>query len=184
MEWEHISQIIVALIWFLSDLCQVYPTTMRALGMGTSGSLCRVGAMVAPFISQVRAPLTMSVSLLPNITIKHRDVPEVNRTGGGIRSRWFSGFLFQTHLFFIWYLYRVLGQSLQMWTWITFPELTCYCLFAAFWKLLDSWVAFSGRCWVPQAFATRGPLSNSQLTAGLPQHWTDVWTVSSFLSFF
>lgn len=112
-------------------------------------------------ITSKRAPLTMSVNLLPNITIKHRDVPEVNRTGGGIRSRWFSGFLFQTHLFFIWYLYRVLGQSLQMWTWITFPELTCYCLFAAFWKLLDSWVAFSGCCWVPQAFATRGPLSNS-----------------------
>ncbi|XP_025939719.1 putative transporter SVOPL isoform X2 [Apteryx rowi] len=32
---------------------EVYPTTMRALGMGTSGSLCRVGAMVAPFIAQV-----------------------------------------------------------------------------------------------------------------------------------
>ncbi|XP_009694555.1 PREDICTED: putative transporter SVOPL, partial [Cariama cristata] len=32
---------------------EVYPTTMRALGMGTSGSVCRVGAMVAPFISQV-----------------------------------------------------------------------------------------------------------------------------------
>ncbi|XP_062957079.1 putative transporter SVOPL [Cynocephalus volans] len=32
---------------------EVYPTTMRSLGMGTSGSLCRIGAMVAPFISQV-----------------------------------------------------------------------------------------------------------------------------------
>ncbi|NWH56710.1 SVOP protein, partial [Geococcyx californianus] len=32
---------------------EVYPTTLRALGMGISGSLCRVGAMVAPFISQV-----------------------------------------------------------------------------------------------------------------------------------
>ncbi|GAB5568820.1 putative transporter SVOPL isoform X1 [Prionailurus iriomotensis] len=44
------------------DLCQnvVYPTTMRALGMGTSGSLCRIGAMVAPFISQV----LMSASFL------------------------------------------------------------------------------------------------------------------------
>ncbi|OWK06847.1 SVOPL, partial [Cervus elaphus hippelaphus] len=31
---------------------EVYPTMMRALGMGTSGSLCRIGAMVAPFISQ------------------------------------------------------------------------------------------------------------------------------------
>ncbi|KFU95802.1 Putative transporter SVOPL, partial [Chaetura pelagica] len=39
---------------------EVYPTTMRALGMGTSGSLCRVGAMVAPFIAQV----LMSVSFI------------------------------------------------------------------------------------------------------------------------
>ncbi|XP_023045818.2 putative transporter SVOPL [Piliocolobus tephrosceles] len=39
---------------------EVYPTAMRALGMGTSGSLCRIGAMVAPFISQV----LMSASVL------------------------------------------------------------------------------------------------------------------------
>nr|XP_031359541.1 putative transporter SVOPL [Lonchura striata domestica] len=39
---------------------EVYPTTMRALGMGTSGAVCRVGAMVAPFISQV----LMSASFL------------------------------------------------------------------------------------------------------------------------
>uniref|UniRef100_H0XGX1 SVOP like n=1 Tax=Otolemur garnettii TaxID=30611 RepID=H0XGX1_OTOGA len=39
---------------------EVYPTTTRALGMGTSGSLCRIGAMVAPFISQV----LMSASFL------------------------------------------------------------------------------------------------------------------------
>ncbi|KAL4669240.1 hypothetical protein H8959_007794 [Pygathrix nigripes] len=39
---------------------EVYPTAMRALGMGTSGSLCRIGAMVAPFISQV----LMSASIL------------------------------------------------------------------------------------------------------------------------
>uniref|UniRef100_A0A8D0CET4 SVOP like n=1 Tax=Salvator merianae TaxID=96440 RepID=A0A8D0CET4_SALMN len=32
---------------------EVYPTTIRALGLGTSGSLCRIGAMVAPFIAQV-----------------------------------------------------------------------------------------------------------------------------------
>ncbi|KAL9853914.1 LOW QUALITY PROTEIN: putative transporter SVOPL [Geothlypis trichas] len=38
---------------------EVYPTTMRALGMGTSGALCRVGAMVA-LISQV----LMSASFL------------------------------------------------------------------------------------------------------------------------
>ncbi|XP_025710774.2 putative transporter SVOPL isoform X1 [Callorhinus ursinus] len=39
---------------------EVYPTMIRALGMGTSGSLCRIGAMVAPFISQV----LMSASFL------------------------------------------------------------------------------------------------------------------------
>uniref|UniRef100_A0A8C3HHV8 SVOP like n=1 Tax=Chrysemys picta bellii TaxID=8478 RepID=A0A8C3HHV8_CHRPI len=39
---------------------EVYPTTIRALGMGTSGSLCRIGAMVAPFIAQV----LMSASFL------------------------------------------------------------------------------------------------------------------------
>ncbi|OXB83622.1 UNVERIFIED_CONTAM: hypothetical protein H355_011441 [Colinus virginianus] len=44
----------------LQEPPKVYPTTMRALGMGTSGSLCRVGAMVAPFISQV----LMSASFL------------------------------------------------------------------------------------------------------------------------
>lgn len=38
----------------LCSSLQVYPTTMRALGLGTSGSLCRIGAMVAPFISQVQ----------------------------------------------------------------------------------------------------------------------------------
>ncbi|XP_060632839.2 putative transporter SVOPL [Anolis sagrei] len=32
---------------------EVYPTTMRAVGLGTSGSLCRIGAMTAPFIAQV-----------------------------------------------------------------------------------------------------------------------------------
>nr|DBA30265.1 TPA: hypothetical protein GDO54_006273 [Pyxicephalus adspersus] len=32
---------------------EVYPTVMRAIGMGTSGSLCRIGAMAAPFIAQV-----------------------------------------------------------------------------------------------------------------------------------
>ena len=39
---------------FYTGPIQVYPTAMRALGMGTSGSLCRIGAMVAPFISQVQ----------------------------------------------------------------------------------------------------------------------------------
>lgn len=38
----------------LTSPLQVYPTTMRSLGMGTSGPPCRIGAMVAPFISQVQ----------------------------------------------------------------------------------------------------------------------------------
>ncbi|XP_063251733.1 putative transporter SVOPL isoform X7 [Prinia subflava] len=53
---------------------EVYPTTMRALGMGTSGSLCRVGAMVAPFISQVRACLVMLVNIVLNTAIKYREM--------------------------------------------------------------------------------------------------------------
>ncbi|XP_069618935.1 putative transporter SVOPL [Ranitomeya imitator] len=32
---------------------EVYPTVMRAIGMGVAGSLCRLGAMAAPFIAQV-----------------------------------------------------------------------------------------------------------------------------------
>ncbi|XP_058298323.1 putative transporter SVOPL [Hylobates moloch] len=52
------SHSVESLLYIYSS--EVYPTTMRALGMGTSGSLCRIGAMVAPFISQV----LMSASIL------------------------------------------------------------------------------------------------------------------------
>ncbi|XP_029455626.1 putative transporter SVOPL [Rhinatrema bivittatum] len=38
---------------------EVYPTVMRAVGMGASGSLCRVGAMTAPFIAQVLMSTSM-----------------------------------------------------------------------------------------------------------------------------
>ncbi|XP_029896554.1 putative transporter SVOPL isoform X4 [Aquila chrysaetos chrysaetos] len=50
---------------------EVYPTTMRALGMGTSGSLCRVGAMVAPFISQVlmSASFTGALCLFSSVCV-------------------------------------------------------------------------------------------------------------------
>ncbi|NXA37902.1 SVOP protein, partial [Eudromia elegans] len=50
---------------------EVYPTTMRALGMGTSGSLCRIGAMVAPFISQVlmSASFTGALCLFASVCI-------------------------------------------------------------------------------------------------------------------
>ncbi|XP_030070762.1 putative transporter SVOPL [Microcaecilia unicolor] len=38
---------------------EVYPTVMRAVGMGASGSLCRIGAMSAPFIAQVLMSTSM-----------------------------------------------------------------------------------------------------------------------------
>lgn len=46
--------------------------------MGTSGALCRVGAMVAPFISQVRACLIMLINIVLNTAIKYRDGPEIH----------------------------------------------------------------------------------------------------------
>ena len=33
---------------------QVYPTTTRALGLGSCSGMARVGAIVTPFIAQVR----------------------------------------------------------------------------------------------------------------------------------
>ncbi|XP_069084085.1 putative transporter SVOPL isoform X1 [Pleurodeles waltl] len=56
---------LIAILFFLRALvaasfntvyiytAEVYPTVMRAIGMGTSGSVCRIGAMTAPFIAQV-----------------------------------------------------------------------------------------------------------------------------------
>ncbi|XP_069484842.1 putative transporter SVOPL isoform X2 [Ambystoma mexicanum] len=63
---------LIAILFFLRALvaasfntvyiytAEVYPTVMRAIGMGTSGSVCRIGAMTAPFIAQV----LMSASVL------------------------------------------------------------------------------------------------------------------------
>ncbi|XP_063785430.1 putative transporter SVOPL isoform X2 [Pseudophryne corroboree] len=42
---------------------EVYPTVMRAIGMGTSGSLCRIGAMAAPFIAQVLLSTSITAGL-------------------------------------------------------------------------------------------------------------------------
>lgn len=42
-----------------SDILQVYPTATRALGLGTSSGMARVGALITPFVAQV----TLSVFL-------------------------------------------------------------------------------------------------------------------------
>lgn len=33
---------------------QVYPTATRALGLGTSSGMARVGALITPFVAQVK----------------------------------------------------------------------------------------------------------------------------------
>lgn len=39
-------------------LCsQVYPTATRALGLGTCSGMARVGALITPFIAQVKSLL-------------------------------------------------------------------------------------------------------------------------------
>eukprot|EP00118_Oscarella_pearsei_P013668 m.111032 g.111032 ORF g.111032 m.111032 type:complete len:52 (+) comp37417_c0_seq11:1832-1987(+) len=48
---------------------QVYPTPMRAIGLGMCSSMSRIGAMVTPFIAQV---VDSCFSLL-----------EIDRFGGG-----------------------------------------------------------------------------------------------------
>lgn len=37
----------------LSQTVQVYPTATRALGLGTSSGMARVGALITPFVAQV-----------------------------------------------------------------------------------------------------------------------------------
>lgn len=41
-----------------SKSLQVYPTATRALGLGTSSGMARVGALITPFVAQVRAAFT------------------------------------------------------------------------------------------------------------------------------
>lgn len=36
-----------------SETLQVYPTATRALGLGTSSGMARVGALITPFVAQV-----------------------------------------------------------------------------------------------------------------------------------
>lgn len=36
-----------------TNIFQVYPTTIRTLGIGTASSWARVGAMITPFLAQV-----------------------------------------------------------------------------------------------------------------------------------
>lgn len=39
--------------FIFSDTLQVYPTATRALGLGTSSGMARVGALITPFVAQV-----------------------------------------------------------------------------------------------------------------------------------
>lgn len=48
-----------SLLSLLSSL-QVYPTATRALGLGTSSGMARVGALITPFVAQV-TPFTFLV---------------------------------------------------------------------------------------------------------------------------
>ncbi|KAM4036030.1 putative transporter SVOPL [Anomaloglossus baeobatrachus] len=50
---------------------EVYPTVMRAIGMGVAGSLCRLGAMAAPFIAQVllKASITGGLCLFAGVCV-------------------------------------------------------------------------------------------------------------------
>lgn len=43
---------------------QIYPTTIRTLGMGTASAWARVGAMTTPFIAQVSCEFTVVVFFL------------------------------------------------------------------------------------------------------------------------
>lgn len=38
---------------FFPSPVQVYPTATRALGLGTSSGMARVGALITPFVAQV-----------------------------------------------------------------------------------------------------------------------------------
>ena len=43
--------------------CEVYPTTIRALGMGSGSGMARLGAIVTPFIAQVLLKENISVAM-------------------------------------------------------------------------------------------------------------------------
>lgn len=50
----------------ISHIFQVYPTTIRTLGIGLASAWARVGAMLTPFVAQVSCP---------SIKIRHIYVP-------------------------------------------------------------------------------------------------------------
>lgn len=48
------SRVIDGTRWpFSLGFLQVYPTATRALGLGTSSGMARVGALITPFVAQV-----------------------------------------------------------------------------------------------------------------------------------
>ena len=57
------------LLWFFSKLCftgQVYPTHVRGIGLGTCGSIARIGCIITPFVAHVRNR-TYHISILKHI---------------------------------------------------------------------------------------------------------------------
>ena len=46
------SRTVIYGIW-ISFIIQVYPTVVRALGLGCCSAVARIGAMITPFVSQV-----------------------------------------------------------------------------------------------------------------------------------
>ena len=46
--------LVLIIVFCFLYVSQVYPTTTRALGLGSCSGMARVGAIVTPFIAQVR----------------------------------------------------------------------------------------------------------------------------------
>lgn len=61
----------------ISETLQVYPTATRALGLGTSSGMARVGALITPFVAQVTLCFPMTTQhknvrvLVSHIVIVH-----------------------------------------------------------------------------------------------------------------
>ncbi|VDM69623.1 unnamed protein product [Strongylus vulgaris] len=46
-----------------SHFFQVYPTTLRAVGLGASSAMARIGAIVTPFVAQVASGKSLSLPI-------------------------------------------------------------------------------------------------------------------------